>query len=310
MLAAKPKLDDIKIIFSAFGPYEKYQSNQNFSYSVVNMTSSSATVYEKFIIGTVTTPLGRTIKTPTHSVDSFASYNSSITLPTSLYLGDDGMKVTCEVYYSTDTKIFTKSITIYPLKSETINPLLSSTYSSNTIRVGLTSSISQYKEKFTFVNFQDYFYSSTYYKLNIDQFVLKWSFARGFSFTCGDCYLLINGYQEYFPGLKYTNGVCKIPLSLYKNGDGYSFIFSKQLYVEPKTLIMSTEAKVGYRATSNFYLPINKKEELSNISFGFEMNDVGLNKCKIAWESSLFADNNLIGNCQSSEYCVVGKVSK
>ena len=304
-------ITSVYMSFNTIGPFSKYQNDVSFEYTLNNRSIFNESVYEFIIFGNKSVPIGKTIKTATHSIKGKETVTCSVNLPTSMLLGDDGMSIHIELRNSSDKVLKTKEFTIYPSVSQIINPLTTDYYESKEIIASMTNDVLLVsKETMTFHNFFDYFTSSTYYKLNLDQFSISWQ-GNLSELTMSNSYLFIDGYREYFPGLTYSNGKAKIPLKMVKNNDGtYHLSFMWSLYVEPKTLIMTTEPRIGYKPTNSFFFPINKKRDLRNLQIMFELNNVGLGKNRIAWSSKLLAANNLIGNCQDSEYCVVGEVEE
>ena len=304
-------ITSVSMSFDRMGPFTKYQKDVSFKYTLTNKSIFDETVYEFFLFGNKDVPIGKTIKTATHSVKGNQTVECSVNLPLSMLLGDDGMIIHIELRNSSDSVLKTKEFTIYPIISSTINPITTDYYESNYVVASMDKDVlTVSKERMVFHDFFDYFTTSTYYKLNINQFKIDWQSSLS-EMTIGDSYLYIDGYQEYFPSLAYKGGITKIPLKMVKDNNGYyQLTFMWKLFVEPKTLIMSTEPRIGYRPTNCFFLPINKKHDLANMQVRFELNNVGFNKNKIIWSSKLLAANNLIGNCQDSEYCVVGEIEE
>ena len=78
-----------------------------------------------------------------------------------------------------------------------------------------------------------------------------------------------------------------------------------EMYVHPKTLMMSFISRSGFVKTRYFYMPVNKKEEMLDEVVDITINKCGLTKNNISWHLSYLANQNLIGKCSNSDYCIV-----
>ena len=294
------------------GPFNKNQDDPSVSYTISSTYRTSKSIYEIFRFGDNTNPNQQTITKANHSVSASGTYTGYVSIPTKTFLNDNGMKITIEIHANSGTLIRTSDCYIYPKKPETINP---TTYPSSTytcpqnhayIEDGLTSYTNEY---YTFTKVDDYFLTDLYYRLPIEQFVINTSLSES-EFTYRSAYLKISGLNDYFPSLTYTNGMALIGLDVNYNNGELTFSFQNNLYVHKQLLIMSTRERAGYVATKNFYLPVNHQKQLVGSSFTFVIDKVGYNNSSFMWHTSILAENPLIGDCQSSGYCVVGTVTK
>ena len=313
-LAIGPIIGPVSLLYFSMtlGPYDKYQADPSVAFTVRSTYSSTKSAYEIFRFGDNNNPNQQTVTKAVHSVAANGTYTGYVTLPTQSFLGDNGMKITIELYNSNGTRISQTSCYIYPRKPEIINPLH---YSNDVYICPQTCAnisdwaLSYQTESYIFSHIDDYFLTDIYYRLPLEQFVLQTSIPQN-SFSYTKAYLKIVGLQEYFPSLTYVSGTATIPLSVkYDNGD-LTLALKSALYVEPKLLFMSTSVRQDYALTKNFYLPINHCKDLVGSSFTFGIEGVGYNKSSFIWETALLSENPLIGDCQNSAYCVVGTVTK
>ncbi len=86
--------------------------------------------------------------------------------------------------------------------------------------------------------------------------------------------------------------------------------FADTFYVEPSTLKMSLTPKIGYVETKYFYFPINHLDDVLNQKFIFKINQLGTmsSRMNITFECSFNTDVHLIGDCNNSEYCLIGGI--
>ncbi len=293
------------------GPYTKYQSDPLVSYSINSTYTSEQMVYEIFRFGDQKNANQYTTTKAEHNVPAKGEYQGYISIPTELFLGDEGMSITVELYWSSGSIIRSNNCYIYPIVKETINPITySGTYVCPRTHATITKSIVKYTdEEYTFTKIDDYFLTDTYYRLPIEQFALQTTLKES-EFTYTSASLVIDGMMEYFPSLTYRRGIATIPLDVNYDNGLLTFSFQDILYAEPTLLMMSNTAKQGYRATRKFYLPTNHAKDLVGSPFRFVINRVGYNQSSFAWNTYLLSESPLIGDCQNSSYCVVGNISK
>ena len=301
-------IDPVKLTVEQIGPYTKKCENQTLNYKITAVKSTkNRNIYEVFKFGTIETPNIYSTKTAVHVAPLSSATTLSVTMPTSTLLNENGMMVTISIYNSEDTLYIEKSFTIYPIPSETVDPTVVGSYQSKIISVKITSNkITNTSDSYTFTNIKSYFNNTIYYRLPIEEFLFTHVDAG--ELTYGNCYMSLIGYQRYFPALSHFLSTAKIPLKLVKKENGYGLDFANTLYVEKSTLKMTTSAREGYVATNNFYLPVNFRDELSDLKVYFVIEDLGISKLKMSWKTTCLMDNAFIGDCSDSEYCIVGGV--
>ena len=160
-------------------------------------------------------------------------------------------------------------------------------------------------EWFEFENYYDYFLLDEYYRLSLEQFKCKHSITGIFEWK--EAYMELINPQPCFQGLCDSNGVAKLDLNISADN---SIMFSVEkkspLYIDPKTKLMYSSPKPGYKQTNYFYLPINGQEEVEKQEFRISLIGVGFWKSNFIWNLHIDTSVNLIGDCQTSKYCLVG----
>lgn len=294
------------------GPYDKYQDDQTVSYKLKNPFGASKEMYEVFRFGDKNNPNLQTVTKANHTISGFGTYEGTVVIPTKMFLGDEGMSVMVSLFNSGGSLIRDVSCFIYPRKKETINP---TTYPGGVYTCPTTQAIFSGKtvdytlEQYTFTAIDDYLISDTYYRLHFEQFRF-FTTLKEEDVTYQKANIRIFGMQEFFPALTFHKDSATIPLEVNYNDNELTLSLYGHLYVEPKLLILSDTPKTGYRTTDNFYFPINQRKEMLGSSFTFSIQGIGLNQSTFSWQSTLLAGSSLIGDCQNSEYCVVGEVTK
>ena len=250
--------DEIVVKSSQYGPYEKYQSDVSESFSITSYYKNGNTVYERITYLDLTTGASRNVRTTSHTLRYRRASTVNITIPTSALLGDEGLVISIEIYNSPDSSYITgEAIVIYPIGTETINPLnyLENGYETKYIAAAFPSD--SYKEKLTFESFADYFLTDIYYRIPLDQFDIEIETFSD-SYTLGQGTMTIVGMRDYLPYLNGQGNDAIISLRLSKNGNKIQVNYGSSMYVNPKTLTMSSTPKSGYVITNNFYLPVNQ----------------------------------------------------
>ena len=203
------------------------------------------------------------------------------------------------------------SFIIYPTKQETIDPTsFQGTYTCPQTHMEMKSSIVNFtNEQYSFPHVDDYFLTDIYYRLPLEQFVIQTTLSVD-EFDYESAHLLLQNLEEYFPGLTFRSGLCSIPLLVSYDNGKLTLSLEKPLFVNAYTLALSSISRPGYRTTKNFYLPINRAKDLVGTTFTILISKVGFNKTTFKWETTLLSESPLIGDCQSSGYCVVGNVKR
>ena len=299
----------VTLYTSQVGPYAELCDDSTMTVLVTSKNTTTYRVYEVVMFGTTEQQNIYSTKTAVHDAIYHGHNSSTITVPTSALMTENGMKVTIKVYASDKTLYFTKSFVIYPNTAVSVNPTQVDQYSTSYIAASISNSnIIRYQETFAFYDFTKYFETLIYHHLPIEQF--KFTYSRDVELTFGESFLYIERYQDYFPALTYTSGRAKIPIKIVKNGDYYQIDFNTQLYVDKKTLDMSITPKDGFVTTNYFYMPINKKKDLLGLPIRFTVKGLGMCGLTLSWTTQSAMNYNYIGNCQTSEYCVVGDVKE
>lgn len=160
-------------------------------------------------------------------------------------------------------------------------------------------------EYFEFENFYDYFLVDEYYRLKLDQYKCNFSISRMYRWV--DAYIELINPQPCFQYLCNDEGVAKLNLICRNHEDSYfSLEFEGPFYVNPQTKEMSVTPRNGFRETHYFYFPINCKEQVQKQEFRISIIGMGYWETNMIWSSYLTTDTNLIGDCSTSKYCVVG----
>lgn len=300
-----------QVYINQIGPYEKYQADQAITFKEVSTYQEELVVYEIFRFTEGDGSNLQTTTKPYHTIPADSSYTSTFNLPTSLLLGDKGLTITVDAYdYERSLRLYTKTVTIYPIGHTIVNPTKMDSYSTQNIIAKISNNTVTYtKEEFTFTNMEDYFLTDVYYKMPINQFSFTTTIKKE-DFTYSNAYLIMSKMNAYFPSLPYLNKKTVLNLNANYGTSEITLSFKDQLYVEPKILQMAVLPKTGYVQTNNFYFPVNHLDDLDGKSFTFQINDIGINKTCLRWNTKLLTSGALIGKCHNSSYCVTGRVTQ
>ena len=308
LMGASPSLVNkyIYVTSDLIGPFEKRQDDVDVNFKIVfsNQDITSG-IYEQLIVGTPTRPNASVARKKSHSVTNLQEYTVTFALPLSDLFDEAGITITFRIMCESG-QLYSKSAELYPPSEESINPFdyVSSYYSSKNIVMKFNQNrIVSTRERIIFKNYTTYFQDDIYYRITLDQFSFGYSYIDE-PFIYKSAYMSFNNKIENLPFV----GGTRIPIKLEKSGTKISFSFSNTMYVEPKTLMMSILPVPTFRATNNFYLPRNKREEMNGLQLTFCINGFGYSRTNITWTMTHDPSSNKIGHCQDSEYCVVGGV--
>lgn len=316
LIGASPSKPIPQVSFDCIGPYDIYQEeNPNFTFSVKNTKTSGAIYDIKVWFGDNYVPNRRAYNNINVGFTAGQTRNYTVSIPTDMCLSEEGMIITFIIHdKTTDNELLRKTVTLCPRTRETINPLYleDSIYESEAVVVEMSKNTPSYDwDEYNFSDYLDYFLADTYFRLPIEQFNFAYKNKEGTDLEYDSANLIVNGGNQFFPGLNYDNGKAIIPLSIERNGYNlYELKYKNQLYVDKRLLIISTSPREGFVATNHFFFPVNHAKDLEGITFSFEILGAGYNKTNFIWDSSFLAVNPLIGDCQDSEYCIVGEVKK
>ena len=286
-------------------PEGEYCEDITLNYNVIAGPNVDKRVYEKFVFGDNNEITKTTIST---RIRSNGVVSKSVSIPTSILLGENGLLIKAYICDATSHEtIRHSSVRVHNKSGATIDPTKVKEYTSKTLGFKLDISFLEVKDSYQFTNIDDYFLTDIYYKIPFDQFHFKYNndFA---SFTYESASVSLVGNESYFSGLSYKNNEAKLPLNIEIDENGVcSLKLDRVLYVDPKTLHISSSPRAFYVVTNNLYLPVNHIEDLYGMQFVFRLNGLGMDKINLVWTTTLISSSGLIGNCHNSEYCVVGR---
>lgn len=298
---------------SIYGPFSLYAENQELLFIVKSNSLISQDVYGQINIFNAHSVIISKSQTRTASISKFNSQTLKMQLMTNYYLSASGMRaVFTLVDANTLNELVTSYFSLYPMEKTTINP---TEYSESYVEFKPTclafnnSGIVTYQEKYQFSNFYDYFLIDTYYRLLIDQFIFNYQFLQDLTYQTAVLKFAKNELLFPFLDLDENNEIT-IPLQLVKEDKNYRLSFSETMYVNPLTLQMSFSPLANFVATSYFYLPKNGMKLLQNRDFNFLITGLGQNHSTFQWSASLLMENNLLGPCFDSDYCVIGGIAE
>lgn len=158
---------------------------------------------------------------------------------------------------------------------------------------------------YTFDGFEDLYIPTFYHKIDFSEFKIHIpeTFYDAFS---ADGELVIENYNAKYFNEDNDKNYSSIPLKVVKDKNFFiHFEPAIPLYVDMNTLEMSFTKHDDYVQTKHFYLPTNKYFSQNKYSFHYVFKNFGLNKSNLTHTFKFNALINSIGDCISSEYCVI-----
>ena len=307
------KVGEIKkfiTIFSYIGPFEEGAND----YALSGRVTPTVTLYdvkEKMKVYVIDGPIVKTEVTNAHKVTKNSSYTLTFTLPFKSALTKRGLKVDIDFIDSKDEPLQSLSFNIKPIQPQRINvrDYYDSDFSVNDIVIDPDNYVSKPSEKYRFNQFIDYFNVDSYYRLRLDNIYITYESVK----TCpvGSAHIHFVDYLKLFPYLDNDEEVptFDIPLTATGSINGVFFSFPSIMYVKPQSLEMSLVARPGFVSTKYFYLPVNHCRDLLDQTFTLVVDSFGHNRNSFSWDIRYINNRNLIGDCSSSDYCVVGEIN-
>lgn len=299
--------DAIRVMSGTYGPYEAFSPDKEISISIYSSVNITNAYYQLTIYSQDRSYAKYRYASEAKTYLANKNLKTSFTLPTMYYLNPNGMIMDFEILNLSNRVYYHVDFTLFPKIEETYNPYnyINEKLTLKTTRFSFSrTGLKEYSDSLQFRNFVDYFLVDSYYRLTLKQFSFTASLLDE---SFDSAYLYIENYKSCFSSLTNSEGIVKIPLVVKKDKNTtFSIDFADILYVEPQSLFMSLTPKTGYKATHYFYLPINKMSEVNDTKFIFEINGISDHKINLRWEVNYANEIGLIGDCSTSEYCLVG----
>lgn len=301
-------LNDANMRLDPIGPCEKYGEDINLTGTIVSITGIS-NIRERLSIGPKGGNYTYFYTTAKHNITKGDIYSLSLPMPIHSVLGENGIDCKVQIIDLSNKEIDGFTFSLNPITKERINvnDYIRTTYSKEDIVVDPDDYQNKKTEQYRFYKFLDYFNEDNYYRLNLNKLKLTYSCAKPFP-GC-NAKLKFTDFNNVFPLINggRLNTSFEIPLRYTYASGVIAFDFPEQMYVNPKTLEMSLNARPEFRITKYFYLPINKKDLLLDQTFSLEVTNFGHNKTSFSWDITYLNNRNLLGDCDNSDYCVVGE---
>lgn len=123
-------------------------------------------------------------------------------------------------------------------------------------------------------------------------------------FSC-DASLIINNYNDYFNDIEGSTDIVTFDLKTAYKTPVYYFELKDYLYVDPETLLMSSESKTGYVKTEHIYLPVNEMHNQTQYKCYLYMRNFGIDNDLVIHQFEIKALKNVFGDCSNSQYCIM-----
>ena len=300
--------EGLTLTINPIGPY--VEGNSDVSISVkISAYRSYSNAQVRVYFGIRGEDFSYVYTTPTKSVTNRRTAAASITLPLNSMLTNKGMDGRFEALINgvvDKSYPFSLNPVTYPVIP--VQDYIDTPYVVDDVVVNPLKYQEQHQESYSFNGFIDYFNEDNYYRLHIDNLYINYSCFRAFP-GC-TAYLHFIDYNHIFPYLDSGDSipVVDIPLRVFYEDNAVIFEYPSIMYVDPKTLEMSLTPVSGMVETHQFYLPRNKLSLLVDQDFYLNVTNFGFGQSSFSWKMKYVNNRNLIGDCDSSDYCVVGEV--
>ncbi len=146
------------------------------------------------------------------------------------------------------------------------------------------------------------------YYHDLDLSTLQFTFESDIAISYDSCQISFVDTNNIFPYLSDAKKRVTIPLKISKvnpSGNIYSFSFANKLFVNSSNEI-SFIKRTSFKETNTFYLPIGKKDIFEKYNLSLKITGLGRNKIDYHYNFNYVTNNNLVGSCNDSSYCIIG----
>ncbi len=287
-----------------FGPFAVYQPDTQLTLNLYS--SERRTMIVKFVCGPSKDDL-RSLYT-SKTLTFRGSYQTSIRIPTYFYMGYKGLYCRIDLNKTSGESFMSMDFHIYPLTAGAnidVSKYYETGFSVNNVAYQITNNVFyNFAETFSFTDYQDYFSIDTYHRISLSDVSFSSNLRDNLTYSSAE--MTFYDVNNIFPYLDHDeNKYIHIPLTITGRSKSY-FAFKNYMYVDPKTLQMSTTYREGFTQTRYFYLPVNHKQDLLEEYFYIQVLDAGVGKTNITFPVQYLGTTNIIGPCSNSDYCIVG----
>ncbi len=173
-----------------------------------------------------------------------------------------------------------------------------------------------YRDSFGFNDFTPFKNKDYYHRLDVSTFILNYynDYTNNKLFF-EDSYLEIEENEKYqlfkYVSPEIYNGFRRIKTKLIQvnNSNEYQIALDQILYVNIRTMQMSTSPLDGYVATRYFYFPRAYYDECHVTQFRLVVKGATENKYDIIYTFFYETDKPMVGKCSISKYCLTTDAS-
>lgn len=298
---------NLKIEASEIGPYEKFQNDTQISFKY-SLGAIRNNVYEEIrVYNAQTNRSYYKITKATHSVGKSQTITVNFDLRLKKYFDQNGFKINFAIYADGET-VFNQYYVIYPIEKAEYSITNDSIKRVTSKTVGVSFDEKGYFEfidDFNFVNTRDYIDADNYYSLNLNDLDFLYN---QYSLIYESAYLKFRDSNNNFKFLDHKDGNITLPLKIVDDKGIKHFEFKDIFYVDKLNLNISTKYQTGFVKSQKFYFPVNKKEDYLGTDFEIVVNNCGFSKFTFKFNVTYDAFRELLGSCNSSDYCVRGEI--
>lgn len=300
--------NSVDVSSSLVGPFEKFDKNTNITFDYLYQ-GTNETLYEQFkVFDYGTNELLTKTVTSWHSASNKSWHTFTIPLKLRNLLSESGLLLNLQIF-STNELLFDETVELFPITHDEIDVVHGKTdrIVSRTVAFEINNSVvKKHFDDFNFVDFEDYINADNYYTLDIDKSRFLYNNS---SLLYHDATISIVDERRILKNFFHDNeGKINLPVLITDNGEEKRFKYKNKFYVDRLNLETADYQLPEYVQTDKLYLPVNKKDDFLGTQIIFKITDAGYNKYNINVHLTYDIVRGLLGNCNSSDYCIKGEV--
>ena len=308
-LAIIPSEDPLNANISTdiIGPFEKFQSDQIFTYNY-SLNRNASNIHEELkIINDETGALCKKIVKAQHSFVRFSKEKVDFDIPLSKWFSDDGLHFRFSVFQNTTEISFVIAI-IYPIEKKEFDLSKNNIKRLQSEDVAFrikNSKVTGYADEFNFVGFKNYIDADNYCSLDLkgNRFI-----HNSDIFNYKNSYLIIYDDKRLLKYFSHELDKIIIPLKIIDDEEVKSFEFDKEFYVDRRNLESSEKKMNDFVKTNKLFLPVNMKNEFIGTKMQIVIKECGYNGYTLNIDLTYDVFRELIGNCNNSDFCIKGEI--
>lgn len=292
------------------GPFDLNSADKYVSFDYT-YKYAAANAYETITVYNATTNmLLYKTTTQSHILKKQVKYTCTFLLKLKRYFSSEGLRLEFQIFANT-SKGYVNTAVIFPRTSQDIfvtRDKVKRLESNKTTFWFKNGQTINEKDDFNFVEFKDYIDADNYYSLDLNQNYFLYNKSV---LNYEEANIKICDTKNVLKNLKHdTEGNINLPLQIIDDYQTKCFDYTNWFYVDRLNLETYSYQNANTVQSSKIYLPVNRLQDFLGTKMEIQLLGCGNNKYNLYFDLSYDINRELIGNCNSSDYCIKGEINE